>query len=90
MPLTGHLKHGVFGGVPEWALETDRSRAVVVAAAAAWTSPGEREVTLSVRRPACPEGWRMLARVLQNMGVASQGQTGGGECRECSINRNVV
>ena len=32
----------------------------------------------------------MLARVLQNVGVASQGQTGVGECRECSINRNVV
>ena len=39
---------------------------------------------------ACPEGWRMLDRVLQNAGVASLGQTGGGECGECSINRNVV
>ena len=80
----------MFGVVPERALETKRSRAVVVAAAAAWTPPGEREATLSVWRPACPEGWRMLARVLQNAGVASLGQTGGGECGECSINRNVI
>lgn len=61
----------MFGVVPERALETKRSRAVVVAAAAAWTPPSEREATLSVRRPACPEGWRMLDRVLQNAGVAS-------------------
>lgn len=87
VPLTGRPKDGMFGVVPEQALETERSRAVVVAAAAAWTPLGEREATLSVRGPACSEGWRMLARVLQNVGVASLGQTGGGEC---GINRNVV
>lgn len=68
----------MFRGIPEGALETERSREVVQAEAAAWTQPGERAATLSVRKPACPKGWRMLARVLQNVGLALLGQTGGG------------
>lgn len=54
----------------------------------AWTQPGGREAMLSVRSPACPKGWRILAGVLLECGPDGGGEGGGGW--EWSINRNTV
>lgn len=40
-----------------------------------WTQPGGREAMLSVRRPACPKGWK--TGVLLECGPDWRGQAGG-------------
>lgn len=51
-------------------------REVVQAKGAPWTQPGGREAMLSVRRPACPKSWRILAGVLLECGPDWGGMEG--------------